>query len=656
MNLKIKVFLTTSFLLLTLVPLASFAQTYEGETDKKGLPNGKGTMHFESSIKIGTQTIDCVEKLEGTFKKGEPISGRSYRYSKSDGRKRMEFIGTFKLKQKGVLNSLSDLDATGSITYYKYEEDEKYKDYGYQKLDGRCDNGITNISSLTSSKTGWIYKVTNNRISKGVKQASDLLPSDCKKEFNPLIKEYFYDLTKEEGALSLDKLKSAEANFIGPLNKGIYNYHVMWSGNTVDGVIDGNGYGIAYNEDEVISSRKKIFYFQGEFKHGLPVSDYSYKAVDEDRNNTIKTFEVKIEDKNNGFYFYRINTNCYNPTLGLSFNLYNSWRSHVISETPIVKNIEARNTFPLSVTPFKDDIAIVSVKYAERTYTPVILQYQIDKGGRYMGLTPQNFDVIQCYMDSIKIYRDILLKPFNPADLKNLNSSLRKYGFDNKKHENINGIYYNLCRYVLPNLGEDCKAKVNAFKDVKDDVTDIEIIYHRLTEEFSWMYTSWTQSELVRQYKNKTELFDMALNSVDDLLKKSLITQDAARVAKEGINKKKNEFEVVYKDVWGQISRQVDAAYEARRTKNAKIATQRCKAPSGELVNGLFGGMYHHAKNGYIYFTDGESAQYNAFYDEYSKKFLKYTISNYPFYKKMKKSEFETYEEMINELISSRKK
>ena len=120
---------TLSLLLLAFLSITLFAQRYEGEKDKKGKPNGFGKMYFDVSY-LGK---DCQEIIEGTFEKGIPIRGKSFRYNKEDGRIRMKFEGDFTVRYKRKkIESLDDLIAVGNVVFYNYDENsERYGLYGY---------------------------------------------------------------------------------------------------------------------------------------------------------------------------------------------------------------------------------------------------------------------------------------------------------------------------------------------------------------------------------------------------------------------------------------------------------------------------------------------------------------------------------------------
>ena len=75
-------------------------------------------MYFEP--KYGN--IAYTERLEGTWKKGVPVSGKAYRNFKSNGMPRLKFEGEFKQKKKGILNYLEDLYLKGDVVFYSYNE------------------------------------------------------------------------------------------------------------------------------------------------------------------------------------------------------------------------------------------------------------------------------------------------------------------------------------------------------------------------------------------------------------------------------------------------------------------------------------------------------------------------------------------------------
>lgn len=144
-----------SLLVLVFLSLTLFAQRYEGERNSKGLAHGQGTMYFDN-VDNGLST----EKLEGKFKKGVPVSGKSYRYNKSDGRPKMRFSGNFKLK-KDVYNNLSDLFAYGDIVFFFFEKNGYYNDYGYRAAWGKYDGNKIQSGFWLSYKYKQIGRITN---------------------------------------------------------------------------------------------------------------------------------------------------------------------------------------------------------------------------------------------------------------------------------------------------------------------------------------------------------------------------------------------------------------------------------------------------------------------------------------------------------------
>lgn len=88
---------------------------YEGKKDKKGLPHGNGTMYFEPTY----YNVVYVEALEGEFKNGSPVKGKSIRYFKNNGKLEMKFEGKFFPKWEGVPRNLGDLNVEGNLLFYK---------------------------------------------------------------------------------------------------------------------------------------------------------------------------------------------------------------------------------------------------------------------------------------------------------------------------------------------------------------------------------------------------------------------------------------------------------------------------------------------------------------------------------------------------------
>ena len=637
-------------LLFAMMPTLSFAQTYEGEKDKKGLPDGEGTMYFESSSILKGKTVDYLEKLTGKFKKGYPVEGKSYRYLKSDGRLAMEFSGKFKVRNKGVLNKLSDLDVYGYVTYYNREENDNYDKYGYHIIRGWHDNGKITHGEYIITKTSQVGGINNGNVN-GFGSIEDWLPSKIKKDFSPIFLEYYYYRAKEDNSVLFKDLKSANANIIGPLGSGLSKYVVLWSGNVVDGMIDGNGYGIAYKDDR-ITSDKNLFYIKGDFKRGIPVSTYTYKTLD---RSECSIYEVKI-DNNNGLYNYNVKEEKrkYSEEYGLFFEHNGQWKTHMISEAPIIRKMKPDVTIK-PVTSFKDGFANVDFIYT-RNFFNCSLQYKIDENGQYKGLTPKCDEVILSYIDSINTIYKTYSKMFNPTDLKTLKKSFKKYGCDIHELRDIFARYHAIYDLLKSDIGADTKAKLEGFNNKKEAAYKMHWIYNRILWE-AHDYEGYTRDMIDDEYKYLKESKVYLVEYVDDLLNQSYIKQDAAQVAKDLIIKSIETFQTNLKS---EIKRQHGAAsanYEAKRLKTSKIASHRCKEPSGRLVTGffdLFGDNYQHINKGTICFEDGITASYNISYGS-NKNFKCYVITYYEFSKNLRRTSYKSYDEMVTDLINSRK-
>lgn len=639
-------------LLFAMMPSLSFAQTYEGEKDKKGVPNGEGTMYFESSSILKGKTVDYLEKLTGKFKKGYPVEGKSYRYLKNDGRLTMEFSGKFKVKNKGVLNKLSDLNAYGYLTFYNREEHKDYDRYGYHMIRGHYEGDKMPSGEVISTRMGQIITFNNNRAQDYYYVKDKWLPSKIKSDYNPFYLDYYYHRIKEDNNVLFKDLKSANANLIGPLASGLSKYIVLWSGNVVDGMIDGNGYGIAYKDDK-IATDKNLFYIKGDFKRGLPFSTYTYKTID---RGECSIFEVKIEN-NNGLYNYNVKEEkgSYIKEYGLFFEHNGEWKNHVISNVPIIRKLRSEMVVPQKASSFKDGFANINFIY-NYNRASYLLQYKIDENGRYKGLTSKSDEVILSYIDSITTIYNKYSKMFNPIDLKTLKKSFKKYGCDIDEFGYIFNRYDHLCQLFLSDLGADTKNKIEEIKSKQEAAYDMHWIYNLILREDNGI-AAYDRQSMVQQHEYIEYIKKTLPEYVDYLLNKSLIKQDAAQIAKDLIKKKTEAFnEKLAADARRQRG-EASANYEARRLKTSKIASHRCEAPSGKLVTGgflIFGGYnYHHIKEGTICFEDGVKAYYNISYDS-DKKFECYIITSYEFYKNISKT-YKSYDEMVADLINSRR-
>ena len=233
---------------------ASKHKYYEGDTDREGRPDGYGTMYFEP--KYGN--IAYTEKLEGIWKKGEPVSGKAYRYFKENGKPRMKFEGEFKLKKKGVLNYLEDLKLKGDMVFYSYNEDSQYQTRGNQVVWGYYDGKIKNGNYLFT-KTKQMGSIRNGEYGKLGKNGA--LTAEAQRYYNevsPLGSAWILD---RKPVFRNNHMVNIEDRFIKL--KDIY-----WSGSVINGLLDGKGEGF-YTWKE---GQQSVGYtIEGEFNNGVPV-------------------------------------------------------------------------------------------------------------------------------------------------------------------------------------------------------------------------------------------------------------------------------------------------------------------------------------------------------------------------------------------------
>lgn len=230
-------------MLLAVLPLTTFAQQYEGETNKKGEPHGQGVITFKTS--------DGTEKLTGTFQKGMPVEGKSVRYDR-DGRLKMEFEGTFRPKEKGKFTQLSDLLCNGNIAFFYYENGKNYGASGYcvtwgayegNRMKGSQSLGVKNPSSNTS---------TNDKV---------------KNYINYLFPLYAYDLMKDLGDTPYPGLSQNQTGFdvLSTTNKSMEHYTMLSIGGVEPNAVpNGTVYGLAFKGND----QQQLHYFKGEFENG----------------------------------------------------------------------------------------------------------------------------------------------------------------------------------------------------------------------------------------------------------------------------------------------------------------------------------------------------------------------------------------------------
>ena len=239
---KIMIRFISFFIGMVLFPAMMNAQQYEGEKNKKGLPDGQGVITFNHA--------DGVEKLEGIFKKGMPIQGKSMRFDQ-EGRLTMEFEGTFQPKKKGVFTKLADLLAYGKITFFHYEGGEKYNDLGYNYKSGPYNGNVLKNYFINGVK---------NYTPKGTS-------SEDSKYLDYLYPMYAYDLMKDKGDICYSRLIKNQGVFdvASAVDQKMEHYTMIdICGAASNGLPNGIVYGLACKDNNI----QQLCYFKGEFVNG----------------------------------------------------------------------------------------------------------------------------------------------------------------------------------------------------------------------------------------------------------------------------------------------------------------------------------------------------------------------------------------------------
>lgn len=229
-------------------------KNYEGDTDKEGRPDGYGTMYFESVYDGEAFT----EKLEGTWKKGVPVKGKSFRYYKDNGKLRMKFEGEFKMKEKGVLRNLMDLKAVGDIAFYYYENNKYFDDRGYYVRYGSYDGKQITKGYCVSSKKKAMTPIKNGEI------------GYWSTNLNPDARKYLDELFPSVGsAWILDRKPSFSGrNVSNKEDRFIKVNDISWTGSLNNGLLDGQGEGFFTLRSDIETVNYNV---KGEFKNGVPV-------------------------------------------------------------------------------------------------------------------------------------------------------------------------------------------------------------------------------------------------------------------------------------------------------------------------------------------------------------------------------------------------
>ena len=230
------------FIGMVLFPATMNAQQYEGETDKKGHPNGQGIITFNNS--------DGVEKLEGTFEKGMPVKGKSMRFDK-EGRITMEFEGTFRPKEKGKFTCLTDLLAYGNSVFYFYEDTKSFENYGYRAGWGNYEGNTIKSGQQIATKES---------------PKSDFSP-EARKYYDFLFPQYVYYLTKDKTDKPYSGLTKSQGAFDVPsvIDQNMEHFTITdICGNITNDMPDGVVYGLACKDND----KYQLYYFKGDFESG----------------------------------------------------------------------------------------------------------------------------------------------------------------------------------------------------------------------------------------------------------------------------------------------------------------------------------------------------------------------------------------------------
>ncbi len=228
---------------------------YEGDTDEEGRPDGYGTMYFEP--KYGN--IAYTERLEGTWKKGVPVSGKAYRNFKSNGMPRLKFEGEFKQKKKGILNYLEDLYLKGDVVFYSYNEDSQYPTRGNQVYWGYNDGHQIKNGYYLATKTKQVGYIRNGKYGNLGKHGV----------LTPEAKKYYDEVSPLGSAWLLERKATFRHSIVADKVDSFHKFdNIYWSGPTKDGLLDGKGEGFFTLKDDKLTIGYTV---EGEFKDGVPV-------------------------------------------------------------------------------------------------------------------------------------------------------------------------------------------------------------------------------------------------------------------------------------------------------------------------------------------------------------------------------------------------
>ena len=299
------------FFALMIAPLAALAQMpdwkegYEGETDSKGKPEGKGTMvWWETNHKY-------LRRYEGYWVKGIPGDGihpgtlTTYESGKFYGKTTSVFLPAKKNKEK-----IFDFTGWSGETDITFSDGSRFVGSVTNDKNGTVRTGVTCWKSGSYHKGSWRNGKLNGEgklYQKGQVNCGDFKDGSLpfgfiifmveKRQagisygtwgtqlglrqgvtintYNEFLPIHTYANLKEDNDKLFCDLKEAKAHvfLIHDKTKMGNCEKAMWSGDIVDGYANGEGTGLANVNGHWV-------YFRGQYNKGVPRSDITVKELD----------------------------------------------------------------------------------------------------------------------------------------------------------------------------------------------------------------------------------------------------------------------------------------------------------------------------------------------------------------------------------------
>lgn len=391
---------------------------------------------------------------------------------------------------------------------------------------------------------------------------------------------------------------------------------VYWSGEVVNGYINGKGSGINLNNLKIYESGRAegyFYYFEGEYVSGIPVTDINAYCIEMGKVGNISEISPEIIPKQDAKFFLEKNRDKLDQAM-----LDNFVAGNTDFQYEKVRNL---------IADYK--------KYAE----DIILNEK----------TPQLSQGIYG-RDIVGVMRLVIRN--SPEDY-------------NKRHtlvafKNSEGIDKNKIKELLSLDNKPLLESIDEtlkYMDLLDGLALTSGKYaERAIAEYDFSYIRQFGAPNIER-SNYYSVIDNAINIAKELEKNSTGTlREKYAVAGQKISNWKNSIidvkNYVYSEVNSREKRRKESEEKRRSSGQHELDSYNTTDPSGKIItmSGIFSSYKTYEKDGRIYTKGGDYCKYNVIYDT-DGKLNHYTI-NYSTKKNIVKRDFESLAELIEYFLS----